>query len=149
MSNSCLLSGKTLIILFKNYYVSKLNGNSRLNVLVKFSKRPESPACEEDSVLNVLNVTAGITKRAQLSTALTTLLLSLLLGIKRSPDFLEPLRPGWKSCAKFCSPGSIMVFQDSMVQREMSCQRSHVALDLLSQISKFPLKLNCLEQAIA
>lgn len=64
MSNSCLLSDKTLIILFKNYYVSKLNGNSRLNVLVKFSKRPESPACEEDSVLNVLNVTAGITKRA-------------------------------------------------------------------------------------
>lgn len=61
MSNSPLLSGRTSVILFKNYDINRLNGNSRLNFPVKFSKKPESPACEEDGVLTV---TSGITKRA-------------------------------------------------------------------------------------
>lgn len=49
-----MLSFKTLVILLKNYNVNRLNGESRLNFLVKLSQRPESPACLEDNILTVV-----------------------------------------------------------------------------------------------
>lgn len=54
-----MLSFKMLVILLKNCDVNRLNGDSRLNLLVKSSKMPESPACVEHTIFTVI---AGIIK---------------------------------------------------------------------------------------
>lgn len=146
MSNSCLLSQKTLVILLKNYDVKRLNRNSRSNVLAKFSKRAECPACEED---NVLNITAGITKRAQLFTALTALLPVLSCWESKSHlNFLNLLGQGGKVAPVFVVQNRLW-FYKTVWFTEKCHAKDHMALDLSTQISKFPLKLNYLEQALA